>query len=114
MGLLTPNAAVGIVLAMPLSAILEAAAPAPAGRPSAPTDPAIRRRYRQVYAEIERAGAEVDVAQAVASLAIHLEQHRHARIERAELVALVAVLGLVDRHMAERAASEGTLAEAIA
>ncbi len=28
----------------------------------------------------------------MSSLAIHLEQHRHARIERAELVALVAVL----------------------
>ena len=77
------------------------------------SDPAVRRRYRAIYNEIERGGG-LDVAQTVASLAIHLEQHRHARIERAELVALVAVLGLVDRHMAERAAREGALAEAVA
>jgi hypothetical protein len=48
------------------------------------------------------------------SNAIHLEQRGHARLERPELVALVAVLGLVDRHLAERAAREGMLAEAVA
>ena len=77
------------------------------------SDPAVRRRYRAIYNEIERAGG-LDVAQTVASLAVHLETRRHARIERHELVALVAVMSLVDRHMAERAAREGTLAEAVA
>ena len=51
------------------------------------SDPAVRRRYRAIYNEIERAGG-LDVAQVLASLAIHLEQRRNARIERAELVAL--------------------------
>ncbi len=96
---------------MPLSAILEAATPASAGRQSAPSDAAIRRRYRQVFAEIERASADEDVAQAVASLVLHFEQRRHARVERPELVALADVLTLVLRNLAERAAREGTLAE---
>ena len=99
---------------MPLSAILEAATPASAGRQSAPSDAAIRRRYRQVFAEIERAAADEDVAQAVASLVLHFEQRRHARVERPELVALCSVLSLIDRHMAERAAREEGLAEAVA
>ena len=60
----------------------------------------------------ERVGG-LDVAQVVASLAIHLEQRRHARVERPELVALCAAVSLIDRHMAERAAREGTLAEAV-
>jgi hypothetical protein len=76
------------------------------------SDPGVRRRYRAIYNQIERAGG-LDVAQTVASLAIHLEAHRHARIECAELVALVAVMTLVDRHMAERAAREQTIAEAL-
>ena len=43
---------------------------------------ATRRRFRQVYAEVEAAGADEDTAQAVASLAVHLAAHRHARVER--------------------------------
>ena len=76
------------------------------------SDPAVRRRYRAIYNEIERAGG-LDVAQVLASLATHLEQRRNARIEHAELVALCSVLALIDRHMAERAARQETIAEAV-
>ncbi len=75
---------------------------------------AVRRRYRSVYAAVERSGGDGDTAQMIASLAVHLEQRRHARIEQPELVALCSVLALIDRHMAERAAREGGLAEAVA
>jgi hypothetical protein len=78
------------------------------------SDAATRRRYREVYARLERSGAALDTAQMIASLAVHLELRRHARIGQPELVALCSVLALIDRHMAERAAREGTLAEAIA
>ena len=99
---------------MPLSAILDAATPASAGRQSSPTDPAVRRRYREIYARLERAGAALDTAQAVASLAIHLEQHRHARIEQPELVCLCATVSLIERTMAERGEREQGILEAVA
>jgi hypothetical protein len=89
---------------MQITAILDAAAPVSPGRhrtDTISTDPAVRRRYRSIYNEVERAGS-IDVAQTVASLAIHLEQHRQTRLERHELVAMCAVLSLVDRHTAER------------
>ena len=65
---------------MQVTAILDATAPVSPRRhqgDNVPSDPAVRRRYRAIYNEIERAGG-LDVAQTIASLAIHLEPHRHA------------------------------------
>ena len=57
----------------------------------------------------ERFGANESVARLVASIT-HTTQ---VRVEPHELAALAAVMSLVDRHMAERAAREGTIAEAV-
>ena len=58
----------------------------------------------------ERFGANESVARLVASIT-HTTQ---VRVEPHELAALAGVLTLVLRNMAERAAREGTLAEAVA
>ena len=71
--------------AMPLTAFLDAAVPASAGRRSAPSpDSSMRRRYRATCAQLEHAGAAEDTAQIVGSLVLHLELRRHARVEQHE------------------------------
>ena len=98
---------------MPLSAMLDAATPAPAGRQSAPSDAAIRRRIRAVYLQLDRFGATDDVARLCASVVTHLETHGQVRIKQHEVAALAGVIGLIDRNMAERASREQGLAEAV-
>ena len=50
------------------------------------SDYTIRRRFRASCTELERAGADEDTAQLVASIVSHLEQRRQVRLERAERI----------------------------
>ena len=93
--------------------MLDAATPAPAGPQSAPSDAAIRRRFRAVYLQLDRFGATDDVAKLCASVVTHLEAHGHVRIEHHEVAALAGVIGLICRCQAERAAREGEITEAV-
>jgi hypothetical protein len=76
-------------------------------------DSSIRRRFCAACVQLERAGASENTARLVSSLVLHLEQHRHARVQQHERVALAAVRGLIDRQLAERATREQGLAAAV-
>ena len=49
------------------------------------------------------AGADEDSAWLVSSIVLYYEQHRHVRVEQAEVLALTGVLTLIARNLAERA-----------
>ena len=91
-----------------------------AGQAAAAMIDALRRELAAAKAriqELEVRGKQLE-AGAVAEDEIAALRRRITEVEQerdtAELVALCSLMSLVDRHMADRATREGTLAEAVA
>ncbi len=67
------------------------------------SDAVLQRRFRTTCQGLERAGADEDTAQLVASIILHYEQRRRIKVEQAEVMALTGVLALITRNLNERA-----------
>ena len=67
------------------------------------TDRVLQRRFQQNLMGLEALGADENIAQLASSVILHLEKHSRVRVEQHETLALVGLLNVLAKNLAERA-----------